>query len=74
MPPLELLTSACPHTAMLMGLDGPTRVDHARLLVTDRPSQPWFTLWDHEGQAIDLNAPTAALMARAILRRLEPAR
>ena len=71
MPSLELLTSACPHTALLMGLDEPTAQDHARLLVTERPTQSWFTIWDHEGQAVDLNQPTAALIARAILRRLE---
>lgn len=71
MPPVELLTSACPHTAMLMGLSAPTADDHTRLLVTDRPTQSWFTIWDHEGQAVDLNQPTAALIARTILRRLE---
>lgn len=69
----ELLTSACPHTAMLMGLDAPTVEDHATLTATPRPTQTWFTITDHEGQAVDLNQPTAALMARTILQRLTPA-
>lgn len=71
--PIELLSSSCPHTAMLMGYDGPTADDHARLCVRQRVTGQWFSIFDHDGNVAEVNEATAVMFAEAILRRARKA-